>query len=159
MTVATHAVSYRTIDLRIDAERAAAHHRDACVCSFGDDARFQGTKRYLRWLEAKVEEFPEGFLMAFIGQRCVGQLELEVPYGATTGYTSLFYVTREFRGLGFGRLLHDRAVKYFKSWEANQIDLHCSPGNLPALNFYRALGYKKVDQSRDGTLWEMSKTI
>jgi GNAT superfamily N-acetyltransferase len=159
MKVATHAVSYRTIDLRTDAELAVAHHRDACVCSFGDEARFQGRKRYLAWLESKLEEFPDGFLMAFVGGRCLGQLELEVPYGLSTGYVNLFYVTAALRGMGFGRVLHGRAVQYFKSWEANQIDLHCSPDNARALDFYRAAGYRKVDQSRDGTLWAMSKTI
>jgi ribosomal protein S18 acetylase RimI-like enzyme len=159
MTLATHIVSYRTIDLSIDAELAVAHHRDACICSFGDEARFQGRKRYLKWLEGKVEEFPEGFLMAFVGERCVGQLELEVPYGLSSGYANLFYVTEPFRGMGFGRTLHERAVVYFKSWEANQIELHCSPTNVRALNFYRSLGYRKTGQDADQTLWEMSKTI
>jgi len=158
MTVATHALSYRTIDLQADAERAVAHHLDACVCSFGDAARFQGARRYLRWLERKLEEFPDGFLMAFIGDRCVGQLELEVPYGLETGYANLFYVTEAFRGMGFGRILHGRAEVYFKSWEANQITLHCSPDNERALGFYRSLGYRRVDSGHK-ELWEMSKTI
>ena len=159
MTVTTGAVSYRTIDLRIDSERAVAHHRDAYVCSFGDESGFRGRGRYLRWLAGKIEEFPEGYLMAFAGGRCVGQLELEVPYGSARGYVNLFYVTRQFRGMGFGRLLHERAVKYFKSWEANQIDLHVSPANERAVGFYRSLGYRTVGRSEDGALWEMSKTI
>ena len=159
MTLTTPVLSYRTIDLVEDAERAVAHHRDACICSFGDEARFQGRKRYLRWLEPKIEEFPDGFLMAFVGERCVGQLELEVPYGLTRGYVNLFYVTEQFRGMGFGRALHRRAVEYFKSWEANQIQLHCSPTNLRALGFYRSLGYRTTERSADGSLWEMSKTI
>ena len=159
MTLSTHVVSYRTIDLSVDAERAVAHHRDACICSFGDEARFQGRKRYLRWLESKLEEFPDGFLMAFVGERCVGQLELEVPYGLSSGYANLFYVTESFRGMGFGRALHERAVQYFKSWEANEIVLHCSPTNLRALAFYRSLGYRTSDRGAGGSLYEMMKTI
>src|SRR5579859_7081421 len=159
MTLATHVLSYRTIDLGVDAERAVAHHRDACICSFGDDGRFQGRKRYLKWLEGKIEEFPDGLLMAFVGERCVGQLELEVPYGLSSGYANLFYVTEQFRGMGFGRALHERAVKYFKSWEAIQIQLHCSPTNLRALGFYRSLGYRTSDRESDGELLEMTKTI
>ena len=159
MTLATPVVSYRTIDLGVDAELAVAHHRDACVCSFGDEARFQGRKRYLKWLESKVEEFPDGFLMAFVGERCVGQLELEVPYGLSSGYVNLFYVTEAFRGMGFGRAMHERGVKYFKSWEANEIRLHCSPTNLRALEFYRSLGYRTRSRAADGSLLEMVKTI
>ena len=156
----THALSYRTIDPLGDARLAVAHQLDACVCSFGDARRFQGAVRYLRWLESKVEEYPEGFLMAFAGDQCVGQLELEVPYGSDVGYVSLFYVTPAFRGLGFAQALHDRATSYFRSWEADRIELHCSPSNERALRFYRKLGYARApDAQDDGSLRKLFREI
>jgi ribosomal protein S18 acetylase RimI-like enzyme len=159
MTVATQSISYRTIDLRIDSRLAVDHQLDACICSFGDDLKFQGGTRYLRWLESKIQEFPEGFLMAFAGERCFGQLELEVPYGSSVGYANLFYVTPEFRGLGFGQMLHERARAYFASWEATEINLHCSPTNHRALRFYQRLGYRRIQDRADSGLWELSKSI
>jgi ribosomal protein S18 acetylase RimI-like enzyme len=159
MTTATQSLSYRTIDLRRDARLVVAHQLDACICSFGDASRFQGARRYLRWVESKLEEFPDGFLMAFAAGRCVGQIELEAPYGLNWGYANLFYVTPEFRGMGFGQLLHHRAEAYFKSWEAMQINLHCSPTNWRALNFYRKLGYRRIGDHNDGMLWTMTKCI
>jgi GNAT superfamily N-acetyltransferase len=160
LMVGTQALSYRTIAPRLDARAAVAHQLDACVCSFGDAARFQGAVRYLRWLESKVDEFPEGFLMAFAGDDCVGQLELEVPYGASVGYVNLFYVTPPFRGLGFARALHDRASMYFRGWEASRIELHCSPTNERAMRFYRKLGYQRTRGSgTNASLWKMSLEI
>jgi ribosomal protein S18 acetylase RimI-like enzyme len=158
-TVATQSLSYRTIDLRIDESLVVAHQLDACTCSFGNASRFQGASRYFGWLESKLEEFPDGFLMAFMGDKCVGQIELEVPYGLSAGYANLFYVTPEFRRMGFGRLLHNRAEMYFRSWEATRINLHCSPTNERALIFYKRLGYRRAGNLRDRTLWAMSKEI
>jgi len=159
MTLTTPVLTYRTIDPRVDADQAVAHQVDACIASFGDDKRFQGAMRYLGWLKSKVEEFPEGFLMAYLDNRCVGQLELEVPYGLTTGYVNLFYVCAEFRGLGFGRLLHERAEMYFRSWDANQIELHVSTTNERALRFYRRTGYHRASDCRGGTVWKMQKAL
>ena len=159
MTLTTGQLTYRTIDPLRDAELLVRHQIDACVATYGDDSRYQGTPQYLRWVAAKVEEFPEGFLLAFRDDRCVGQLELEVPYGLTTGYVDLFYVTPEFRGIGFGRLLHERAEFYFRSWEASVVRLHVSPTNGPALRFYERMGYRRTYHPADKRLWEMERRL
>ena len=141
----TSTLTYRTIDPSADAARVVGHQRDACVATFGNLKRHQGDERYLAWLAAKVEEFPEGFVLAFHGGRCVGHLELEVPYGLTTGYISLYYVTPPFRGMGLGRRMHqDYAERYFRSWEATRVELHVSPLNRRAVGFYQRLGYRFV---------------
>lgn len=152
-------LTYRTIDPAHDAELAVGHQIDACIATFGTDAPFQGRARYLRWLASKVEEFPEGFLLAFLDGRCVGQLELEVPYGLERGYVNLFYLTPQFRGIGFGPLLHERADRYFHSWEATSVRLHVSPTNRPALRFYRRMGYVRAEGDGGGRLWEMIRTL
>jgi GNAT superfamily N-acetyltransferase len=159
MTISTARLSYRTIDPQRDARLAVAHQLDACICSFGDASRFQGRQRYLTWLNSKLEEFPEGFLLAFAGEKCVGQLELEVPYGSSVGYVNLFYLTPEFRGLGFGRALHERAELYFRSWEAGTIELHCSPTNQRAMRFYQKLGYRPAQGEGDRTLLKMTRQM
>jgi RimJ/RimL family protein N-acetyltransferase len=159
MIITTQNLSYRTIDPMRDAKLAVAHQLDACICSFGDDAQFQGPVRYLKWLEAKVEEFPEGFVMAFVGDQCVGHLELEVPYGLKTGYANLFYVTAPFRGLGFAQALHERALLYFRGWEADRVELHCAPANERAMRFYRKLGYRRTGSREGGALWRLARDI
>src|SRR5205085_2885144 len=94
--IAAPTIVYRRIDPVADAERVLAHHREACVLSFGSDERFDA-RSCLAWLRAKVEEFPDGCVLAFLNGQCVGHLELQVPYGLTVGYVNLYYVTAPFR--------------------------------------------------------------
>ena len=156
-------LTFRTIDPVRDAKLAVAHHVDACVASFGSDASYQGDASYLKWLRTRVEEYPDGHVLALrrYSGECVGQLELQVPYGLSVGYVNLFYVADRFRRQGYGRALHDYAERYFRSWEATRIDLHVSPHNRPAVGFYRRMGYKlmRVEPRRPGSMWLMSKVV
>src|SRR5882724_5529008 len=80
VVVDVQGLTFRTIHLPNDAALCARNRRDACIETYGDDHRFEGDVRYLAWLLDKIEEFPDGFLLALAGGRCVGHLELEVPY-------------------------------------------------------------------------------
>ena len=157
--IAAPALTYRTInpDSRPDADRAVDAYLDACRASYGDDSAYLGRGRHLDWLRARIEEFPDGHVLAFDGPRYVGQLELQVPYGMTTGYVNLYYVAEASRGKGYGRRLHDYADRYFRSWEADRIELHVAPVNEKALGFYRHMGYKLVRV--EGRLWRMARTV
>jgi GNAT superfamily N-acetyltransferase len=158
--VLTDTLTFRTIVLPRDAARAITYHRDACRATFGAgelDQRLEPPGRYLKNLAARVEEFPDGHLLAFAGDRCVGQLELQVPYGLTVGYVNLFYIAAPVRRRGYGRLLHARAEQYFRSWEASVVELHVSPVNAAAVRFYEAMGYGVV--RREGELLRMGKSL
>jgi len=84
-------LTFRRIDPLRDAKLAVAHHLDACVASFGSDASHQGDGPYLKWLRARIEEYPDGHVLAYRrgDDACVGQLELQVPYGLAVGYVNL----------------------------------------------------------------------
>lgn len=156
-------LTYRTIDPDKDADLCAANHYDACVASFGQDCKYEGRESYLNWLRRSVEVYPEGFVLAFRRDRLVGQLELQVPYGLSTGYVNLFYVSPDVRGRGYGQLLHQYAELYFRSWEAKTIELDVSPQNIRAIRFYRRLGYTFSEQEsgqylqKKARLWRMSR--
>lgn len=137
----TQALAYRRINPEADAEQVAANFRDAYVCTYGTDRGYAGGRHYLAWLKARVEEFPDGHVLALLGGRVVGQLELQVPYGSKSGYVNVFYVCPEFRGRGWGTRMHDYTERYFRSWEAETIELHVAANNTAALRFYRKLGY------------------
>ena len=157
----TPTLTYRRIDPVADAAVAVSHHYDACVASFGDDSRYEGRERYLAFLRRQVEEFPDGCVLAFERGQCVGQMELQVPYGLAVGYVNLYYVTPPFRGRGYGRLMHEYAERYFRSWEASRVELHVSPTNERAVAFYRGLGYRFVAADEDPMtkLWKMCKEL
>jgi ribosomal protein S18 acetylase RimI-like enzyme len=149
--------SYRTIDPVADADLAVAAYLDACRASYGEGSASVNRGKHLEWLRARVEEFPDGHVIARLDGRYVGQLELQVPYGLSTGYVNLFYVSADFRGRGYGRRMHEYAERYFRSWEADRIELHVSQTNERALGFYRALGYRAA--RREGPLWRMVKEL
>jgi ribosomal protein S18 acetylase RimI-like enzyme len=158
--IITPRLVYRTIDPEADASLLVRNQRDACVATFGDDLRYQGDQRYLAWLRDKVEEFPDGCVLAMLDDRCVGQLELQVPFGLAVGYINLFYVAPFFRGQGYGRALYAYAEKYFRAWEAKRVELHVSPTNERAIGFYRRMGFRFVRADEGGTaLWLMAKSL
>lgn len=151
-------LTYRRIDPSSDAPLAYANYREACVASFGSSTRCIGLPQYTRWLGQRVEEFPDGHVLAILNGQIVGQLELQVPYGLDRGYVNLFHVSRPWRRLGIGRRMHEFALRYFHSWEADWAELHVSCTNLPAVEFYRSLGYRVV-KAEDGQLWRMERAV
>jgi ribosomal protein S18 acetylase RimI-like enzyme len=150
-------LTFRRIDPATDGELAYANYHEAGVISFGDSSHSSSTTAYLKGLAARVEEFPDGHVLAMLGDRVVGQLELQVPYGLNTGYVNLFYVARNWRRLGFGRRLHEEyLLRYFRSWEADTVELHVSPTNHAAVQFYRSVGYKLATvEPGGGRMWRM----
>lgn len=160
VVVDVQGLTFRTIHLPNDAALVARNRRDACIETYGDAHRFEGDVRYLSWLKDKIEEFPDGFVLAYAGSHCVGHLELEVPYGKSVGYANLFFVARGFRRRGFGQVLHTYAERYFRSWEAATIQLHVSPINRRAVSFYRKLGYRPLRlEGSHAPLWRMELAL
>ena len=135
-------MTFRRTDVETDAAVCFANYHDAAVATFGPSTRAASARRYLPWLRSRAEEFPDGHVLAMLGSTCVGQLELQVPYGETVGYVNLFYVAEAYRGQGFGRRLQEYAERYFRSWEAQRIELDVSKTNDRAIGFYRHLGYR-----------------
>jgi ribosomal protein S18 acetylase RimI-like enzyme len=144
--LAVAGLTYRRIDPIADDGFAYENYCAACVASYGDDARALTRKRYRAWLRSRVEEFPDGHVFAMLGDTRVGQLELQAPYGLPTGYINLYAVTAPFRGMGFGKLMHGYVEKYFRAWEATEVELHVSPTNEVAVKLYRAMGYRVVKE-------------
>lgn len=139
------ALTFRRINPDVDGPMCYANYRDAAVATFGPTTQSANPRRYLPWLRSRAEEFPDGHVLAFLGLDCVGQLELQVPYGSDAGYVNLFYVSPDFRSQGLGRRLHDFAEQYFRSWEADRIELDVSKTNDRAIGFYKHLGYHFVE--------------
>jgi hypothetical protein len=68
-------LGFKTIDLEKHREEVVNFRKDSFVVSFGNTSGFD-EDNYLRWLEEKISNFPEGFvLVEKIGME---QLGLEV---------------------------------------------------------------------------------
>jgi ribosomal protein S18 acetylase RimI-like enzyme len=155
--LAVGGLTYRRIDPVADEAFAYENYLAACTASYGNDSKAITARRYRAWLRSRVEEYPDGHVFALLDNTPVGQLELEAPYGLTTGYVTLYAVAAPFRGMGFGRLMHGYVERYFRSWDVREIELHVSPNNTAALNFYRALGYAFAKS--DGRQWLMRRAV
>jgi ribosomal protein S18 acetylase RimI-like enzyme len=155
--LAVGGLTYRRIDPVADESFAYENYLAACVASYGDESHAISAKKYRSWLRSRVEEYPDGNVFALLDNAPVGQLELQAPYGLSTGYINLYAVAAPFRGMGLGRLMHAYVEKYFRSWEVRDIELHCSPNNVAALNLYRSLGYAFI--KGDGRQWLMRRSI
>jgi ribosomal protein S18 acetylase RimI-like enzyme len=151
--IAIEGLTYRTIDPDHDIDSAFENYRAACIASYGSDAAALTPARYRAWLRGRVDEFPDGHVFALLGDMRIGQLELQAPYGLPTGYINLYAVSAPFRGMGFGKLMHRYVERYFRSWEAREVELDVSPTNEIAVRFYRSLGYRTL--RTEGRQWRM----
>lgn len=140
---------FETIDL-LDADTCARFHRDMYVTSFGTA---EGLERemgiddavYLRELRRRIAEFPEGNAHVWHGERIVGQLEMRlVRHEPHVGYVKLVYVVPEFRGRGVGHLIHEHAAAVCRSRGMRLMRLSVALTNVPAMVFYRKLGWVVV---------------
>ncbi|HZZ41578.1 MAG TPA: GNAT family N-acetyltransferase [Tepidisphaeraceae bacterium] len=139
--IQTPPLTFRRINPSIDGPLCFSNYRDAAIATFGPSTQSAHPQRYLPWLRSRVEEFPDGHVLAFLNLQCVGQLELQVPYGSDAAYINLFYVTPHYRQQGFGRRLHEYVEQYARSWDAHRIELDVSSTNDRAIGFYKHLGY------------------
>ncbi|HSU69044.1 MAG TPA: GNAT family N-acetyltransferase [Tepidisphaeraceae bacterium] len=153
-------LTYRRMDAVADAALAYENYRQTCIASFGNEKRCIAESAYFKWLAKRIEEYPDGHVLALLRGEVIGQMELQIPYGLDRGYVNLFYVGKPWRRLGFGRRLHDYALHYFRSWEAAWIELHVSSTNSAATAFYRSLGYRLSEAEREGErMWRMERAV
>nr|WP_093135430.1 GNAT family N-acetyltransferase [Salinibacillus kushneri] len=130
--------------------------KDSFVISFGNDSNFDEGD-YLRWLEEKIVEYPEGFVIVREGDQYIGQLELSIRNyeNKSIGYVHLYYLIPEKRGKGKGQNLHDYVKQFFKSHNIQEFHLRVSPTNTIAMRFYHKMGIKVMGPELGGKVIRM----
>jgi GNAT superfamily N-acetyltransferase len=136
--IADLALRFTTIDLNRHRDICIRFRRDAIICSFGDDGRFERENGadgagYLNWLAERIAELPEGCVHVWQGDQIVGQMEMRVRLGTQVGYINLSYLAPEHRGTGKGAALHAYATDLFRRLGLEKLNLCVAPGNARAL--------------------------
>lgn len=65
------------------------------------------------------------------------------------GNIELLAIDENFRGKGYGKILLEHSMKELINKGANSIDICARGTNLPALNLYQKIGFKKILDRKD----------
>ncbi|MEJ8767739.1 GNAT family N-acetyltransferase [Oceanobacillus sp. HCA-5259] len=144
------------IDIKKHHKEVVEFRKDSFRVSFGDASNFIATD-YLRWLEEKIAEFPEGFVLIEEDKEYIGQLELSIREyeGKNIGYIHLYYLIPEKRGHGIGEKLYQYALQFFEKNKVNEYHLRVSPTNTGAIRFYRKVGMEETGSEVGGKVIRM----
>ncbi|WP_101842544.1 GNAT family N-acetyltransferase [Halobacillus sp. Marseille-P3879] len=148
---------FEEIDIKKHRDTVVEFRKDSFYVSFGNTMGFGEEEEYLSWLDEKIKDFPEGFVLAKEDGKYIGQLELTIREyeGNKIGYVNLYYLTPEMRGQGKGKALHQYAKQFFKNNEVSEYHLRVSPSNNNAIKFYRSFGMDEVGTEVDGKVIRM----
>ncbi|QHS24207.1 GNAT family N-acetyltransferase [Virgibacillus sp. MSP4-1] len=149
-------MQFEKIDLQEHSEKMINFRKDSFKVSFGDASNFD-KEAYLRWVEEKQRDFPEGFVLVEEDGRYIGQIELSIREydGRTIGYVHLFYLVSEMRGKGKGEYLHNYARQFFHNHNLHEYHLRVSPSNTSAIRFYHKNGMVEAGSEIDGKVIRM----
>ncbi|CDQ17841.1 Acetyltransferase (GNAT) domain-containing protein [Halobacillus karajensis] len=153
-------LTFRPIDLNKDRQQIIKFRMDSFKISFGHVEDFN-EENYLTYVEERMEQFPEGYVMVEKDDRTVGQLELSVRlYGdKRIGYVHLFYLVPEERGTGISRELVTYAHNFFKMHHIQEYHLRVASLNNRARKFYEKNNMVEVGPELDGKVIRMKGFI
>lgn len=149
-------MQFKKIEIEKDREKVVKFRIDSFNVSFGNLSGFD-EEEYLSWLDEKIKEFPEGFVLVEEDGKYIGQLELTIREfeGKEIGYVNLYYLIPEMRGIGKGKELHNYAMQFFEKNQVKEYHLRVSPSNTGAIKFYRKNGMKEIGPEVDGKVIRM----
>lgn len=139
-------LTFHTIDLTRDADRAVAFRRDAYRVVAGSGERFDGVigeKAYLKWLDNRIRRSPLGQVHVWLGEEIIGQIEARPQRNVRDrGFVNLYYLAPRWRGRGLGCALDAYATAYFDSLGVTNLSLNVMETNQRAYRFYLKQGWK-----------------
>ncbi len=147
-------LTFRSIDLDKHSKECVRFRRDSFACSFTDGAeRFaaeygEDGGGYLHWLDAQIQEFPQGCVHVWSDDKLVGQIDSRLRDDGS-GKVNLFYLLPELRGQGLGRRLNDYVVGTFRDVGTTRLQLNCTIENERAVRLYQACGWQGVGPRPD----------
>ncbi|KGX85833.1 GNAT family N-acetyltransferase [Pontibacillus marinus] len=150
-------LDFHTIDTSVHRETILAFRKGSFIASFGHDRDFGDEENYVQWVSGKVRDFPTGFVMVYESGEAIGQLELQVKEfeAEKIGYINLYYLIPERRGRGYGKVLHDYAMEFFKKHHIGEYHLRVAPDNHQAISFYKRNGMEEMYPEVDGKVIRM----
>jgi GNAT superfamily N-acetyltransferase len=107
----------------------------------GSDGAFPNFEEFLNIWETSSWFRPDGQIMAFDGEQCVGLSAVGYFAGDNSAYNMMTGVLAAYRGRGIAQALKLRSIRAAKDWGAAFIRAHNDSNNGPMLAINRKLGY------------------
>lgn len=140
---------FDVIDLEKNFSTCWKFRRDSYYVSFGSYDGFEADMvSYEDRMKTRIGSLPEGNCHLWFQDEIIGQTEMKLVEDAMVGYVSFLYLVPEFRNMGLGALLQNRAVGVFSALGKNILKLSVSSTNESALSFYEKHGWRKLGPRR-----------
>jgi len=140
-------ILFQSMDLSAEEELYRSARIDAWLQVFPDLLSFDGPAFLTEAREQQIWD-PRALQRAVLNGETVGILQLDTLRGARAGvgHIPFLWVREDLRRKGVGATLMGQAVSSYRAMGRSLIRLQCSPGNRPAQQFYRKLGFVKAGQ-------------
>jgi len=135
---------FRPMDLDKRGKRYIECYRDSWLEAHGGLKGF--TEEYLETAKARSREFPMAITEAYLGDKPVGILELNIERDADegAGCIAFYYMDREYRGRGLAVQLLGQATSIYRSLGRKTLRLRVAETNKRAISFYKKYGFQQV---------------
>lgn len=135
---------FRPMDLIKRGERYLACYRDSWIQAHGDPAGFSDV--YLEIARERSREFPMSVMEAYLGDKAIGILELNINRDADkgAGCIAFYYMDGLYRGKGLAVQLLGQATSIFRGLGRRALRLRVAETNKRAIKFYKKHGFKHI---------------
>ena len=138
-------------------------YRDAWQISHEGSLQGYDNHAVLHTASAHHSAYPGAIRKFYLNDEFAGLIDCDIQHGERAGYgwISLLYLTKEFRGKGYGIQLLARAIVLYKQLGRHSIRLHTGVANTKAQAFYRREGFRllQTEPAANGTLLLMEKPL
>ena len=73
----------------------------------------------------------------------IAELRID-PFGTSEGYIKQFFLKKNFRGKGYGRILLEKALEHLKKIKVEKVKVNLRQEAKKASDLYKSLNFKKV---------------
>ena len=146
-----------------DPELYCSCYRDTWQAAHEGSLSGYDDKTVLQAACERYRAYPGAMRKRYLNDEFAGLIDCDVQHGVHAGYgwISLLYLTKEFRGKGYGIQLLARAIVLYKQLGRHSIRLHAAPSNTKALEFYRREGFSllQTEPTANSSLLLMEKPL
>jgi ribosomal protein S18 acetylase RimI-like enzyme len=129
-------LSFEIVRYRTEYQNAVVGLWDKCGLIVPQNDPFEDIQR-------KFDFQPELFFVALQNDKLIGSVM--VGYEGHRGWLNYLAVLPEYQKRGYGRRLVEKAVDELKRLGCLKVNLQVRRSNIPAVDFYKHLGFKEDD--------------